>query len=104
MAGFSKHCFTSLFMQAIAVITTHRTDDASKLPSLLPTAAPAETEKQEGPQRPKLRLQNIPLLAAQPQKESAKPSIEAEEEWEEVVTVRSSSLAVAHCRRQRSLW
>ena len=44
-----------VFMQAISVIVTHRTDDMSKLPPRVPVNAP-KPRKAPAPNRPKLRL------------------------------------------------
>ena len=44
-----------MYMQAISVIVTHRTDDMSKLPPRLPVNAP-KPQKAQAPSRPKLRL------------------------------------------------
>lgn len=44
-----------MYMQAISVIVTHRTDDMAKLPPRLPVNAP-KPQKAQAPSRPKLRL------------------------------------------------
>lgn len=48
-------------LQAISVIVTHRTDDDSKLPALLPAAEPQKAASAaKEPKKLKLRLQNAP--------------------------------------------
>ena len=72
------------------MIVTHRTDDSSKLPSLLPDAGPVQAEKPKESQRPKLRLLNAPVPVTQPEKGAGQPSAALEEEWEDVAAVSLS--------------
>lgn len=55
-----------MYLQAISVIVTHRTDDMSKLPPHLPVNAP-KPRKAPAPSRPKLRMGQ----AAQPSEAAA---------------------------------
>lgn len=67
-------------VQAISLIVTHRTDDASQpLPAAV--KAPPPTVQPKEAKRPKLRLQNPPPLPQAP--ENASPESE-QEEWEDI--------------------
>ena len=84
-------------MQAISVIVTHRTDDDSKLPALLPAAEPQKAASAaKETKKLKLRLQNAPAKDLSLPLEEAPafgapqpPQAGAEDaEWENVASVR----------------
>ena len=66
---------------------THRTDDNSKLPALLPAETPKKKEDtKDAARRPKLRLLNAPAPTEPvPEAEAAMPE---ENEWEEIPSVK----------------
>lgn len=98
MARASRSREERLFpVQAISLVVTHRTDDASALPSLVEKAAPLpEAKPRESKLRHRLRLlNNAPLAASEKPSAINESQVNADDEWENVETPKKVTHLIA---------